>query len=59
MMLRMAPIKRKVRRRVEGADVHVYPVAEKHEMTPECWCEPEVDTVTADGVTVWVHRERQ
>ena len=43
----------------EAGAVHVYPIVDKHEMTPECWCEPEVDTVTRDGVTVWVHREKQ
>ncbi len=40
--------------------VHVYPLELKpHEISPTCWCEPELDTVTEDGGEVWVHRKMQ
>lgn len=32
----------------------------EHEASPDCWCEPAVDSVDPDtGATVYVHKEMQ
>ena len=42
-------------------DVHVYPIDDpkEHEITPTCWCEPEVEFVSEDDNKVWLHRRMQ
>ena len=42
-------------------NVHVYPVDDPkdHEITQECWCEPEVEFISDEGNTVWLHRRMQ
>lgn len=47
---------------LDAENIHVYPVVglgqRTHEISGECWCEPEVDTMN-EAAVVWVHREIQ
>jgi hypothetical protein len=42
---------------VNETDIHVYPVNQEHDSSPQCWCQPAISyRELTTGGRVWLHR---